>query len=74
MQAFSITYCPVESHLPVLVKVKKILAKRPSYACVETHVILVTANMVHEHIMMMMILKKFNQIFNQIEIHFYDRK
>jgi len=38
MQAVSIIDYPVEPHLLVLVKVKKILAKRLSHACVETHI------------------------------------
>jgi len=39
MQSLSIIDCPVELHLlRFLVKVKTILAKRPSHACAETHV------------------------------------
>jgi len=49
MQALSINDCPAEPHLlPVLVKVKKLLAKRPSHAFMETHASLVEANMVYE--------------------------
>jgi len=48
MQALSIIDCPAEPHLlPVLVKVKKILAKRPSHSCAQTHVSLDKGNMVH---------------------------
>jgi len=46
MQALNIIYCPVEPHLPVFVKVKKMLAKRPNHACVKTNVSLVKSNMV----------------------------
>jgi len=47
MQALNSTDCSVEPHvLPVLMKVKKILAKRPSQACVEPHVSHVSASMV----------------------------
>jgi len=43
-QALRIIDCPAEPHLfPVLVKVKRILAK---HVCVATHVSLVKANMV----------------------------
>jgi len=57
MQALSITVCPVEPHLPILVKVKKMLAKRPSHACAETRGSLVKANVVYERKTMMMIMK-----------------
>jgi len=53
MQALSIfdcTDCSAEPHLlSVLVKVKKILTKRLSHACMETHVSFVEANMVYGH-------------------------
>jgi len=47
MQALSIINCAVEPHLlPILVKVKKILPKRPIYACIETRISHVTADMI----------------------------
>jgi len=45
MQALIIIDYPVEPHL-FLMKVKKILTKRPSHACVEIQVNFVTANTV----------------------------
>jgi len=58
MQALSVTDCPAEPHLSVLVNLKKILAKRPSHACVETRVKYVRAAMVcgYKTMMMMMIV------------------
>jgi len=59
MQALSITDCPIEPHLLVLVKVKTILAKRPSHACLE---ICVRVDMVCGHKSMLMMLLDSNQL------------
>jgi len=55
MQALGFIESPVEAHLPFLVKMKKILATRPSHACVETRVSHVRAGMVCERKTMMMV-------------------
>jgi len=55
-QALSID-CPAELHLvTVLVKVKKISAKRPRHDCVKTRVSLVKANMVYGRKAMMLMM------------------
>jgi len=57
IQAVSITDCPVEPQLlDVLVKVKKILAKCLSHACVETRVSHMRTEMVCGCKMMMMMM------------------
>jgi len=59
MQALSIIDFPAEPHLlPVMVKVKKILAERPSRTCLETRVSQVSTHMVcgHKTTTMMMII------------------
>jgi len=59
MQALSTTDCPVEPRLlSVLVKVKKILAKRPSQACMKTRVTHVRTGIVCGRKTMMMMMKK----------------
>jgi len=56
IQALSIINCPAEPHLlPVLAKVKKMLAIPFSHACVETRVSLGIANMVYIRKTLMMI-------------------
>jgi len=57
MQALSIIDCPAESHLlAVLVKVNKMLPKRPSHVYLETDVSLVEANMVYGSKITMMMM------------------
>jgi len=66
MQALSITNCPVELYLlAVLVKVKKILAKYPSHACMKTCVSHVRAGMVcgRKTTMMIIIIQHTSKIF-----------
>jgi len=62
MQELSVVDCPVEPHLlHVLVKVKKILAKRRSHACLEICVSLVGAGIVCGRKTMMMMYCKLSE-------------
>jgi len=59
MQALNIIDCPVEPHLlPFLMKIKKMLARRPWHACVETCVSHVSTGTLRgrKTMMMMMII------------------
>ena len=47
MQALDLVDCLAEPLLPILVKVKNILAKRPTHACMESRVSFAKANMVN---------------------------
>jgi len=65
MQTLCIIDCPAEPHLILLlVKMKKILAKHPSQACVETRISHAKANMVYGRKTMMMYLVIYSVLYN----------